>query len=304
MDLQKSGRENQQLKMPPQDLLQYYRVAVQQASSTGNAEEQINAFRRVVDYNQTIGGCPDDDGLKCNQVMFWTYNNLGDVLIKNNRRLFRVRKNKADYVQAIQYYRQALMFARDRGEKSTVLRKMADVHQLAGDKAAWLRVQEAIVAQLPEERKSQAYHHLSGLYEAKPRGIFLLEKALEFTAKEEVSVLVKCQNILTICDELKDRYRQVQDFANQQRIEELSYRTAILTLSAIDGRLQRESDKEQRLKLYEKMLAVGSRYLTRDRMWRLRALQQMRREMQPGEVWRLNGKKYCHKTIDKKLQSI
>ena len=304
MGLQNGEIQNSGVNVPPQSWLQHYRVAVQRAASAGNADEQINAYQQIVDYNRAVGGCPVDEGITCNQVMYWTYNSLGDTLIKKNWRIFKLRKNKPDYAQAINYYRQALAAARDNNEKSAVLQKMAKVYQLAGDREAWLRVQEAIIAQLPDERKSQAYYHLSGQYGTKPRGIFLLEKALDFTTREEVSVLVKCQNILTICDDLKNRYRQAQDFANQQRIEELSYRTAILMLSAIDGRLQREKDKEQRLKLYEKMLSVGSRYLTRDRMWRLRALQQMRREMQPGEVWRLNGKKYCHKIIDKKLQSF
>lgn len=289
--------------LPPQDLLQTYRVAVQQAAGA-NADRQIEAFRRVIDYSREAGGCQNGEDIKCNQVLFWTYNNIGDAWIRKGRRIFLSRRNRSEFQKAINSYRKALESARDRSEKGAVLQKMAQVYQLAGNKAGWLRVQEAIIAQLPEEKKSRAYYYLAKQYQGQQRGIFLLEKALDYSVREEVSVLIKCQNILAICDELKFRYRQIRDFANQQRIEELSYRTAILMLSAIEGRLEREPEKAQRMKLYEKLLAVGSRYLVRDRMWKLRTLQKMRREMKSGEVWKLNGKKYCHKVIDKKLQDI
>lgn len=66
----------------PNDILHYYRLASQQAALAQTPEEEAAAYRQVVDFCEDSRVCRLDDSIKRNSVMFWSYNNIGDALLK------------------------------------------------------------------------------------------------------------------------------------------------------------------------------------------------------------------------------
>lgn len=71
----------------PNDILHYYRLASQQAALAQTPEEEAAAYRQVVDFCEDSRVCRLDDSIKRNSVMFWSYNNIGDALLKKGRSL-------------------------------------------------------------------------------------------------------------------------------------------------------------------------------------------------------------------------
>lgn len=284
------------------DILHYYRLASQQAALARNPEEEIAAYNRVVNFCEKTEVCRLDDSIKRNSVMFWSYNNIGDALMKKSRRGFRYKAAAEDCRQAVQSYSSALYSARDSAEKISTLNKIAQAYRQMGDKNSWIETEEKIIENLAEEYKCAAYLRLADQAGNPHQSIDLLEKALDFVLHQEVSVLVKCRDILEITSRLTGQYHRVKNTSEEKRLKKLQYRTALLLMTAIESRIAKEADQERRRNWYDQLMAAGNKYLAKDKLWKIQALQLLRNELPEDEVWRLDGVKYSRKSIDKILQ--
>lgn len=286
------------------DILHQYRLASQRAALAHSPDEEIAAYSQVVDFCETTEQCRLDDSIKRNSVMFWSYNNIGDALIKKSRHGFRYKSATDSCLQAVVNYQSALYLARDSAEKISTWNKIALAYKQMGDKSNWVKSQEEIIQNLAEEYKCAAYLKLAEKADKPKQAAELLEKALDFVIQQEVSVLAKCRDMLEICDRLLRQYHRLKDRLNEQRIGNLQRRTALLLMTAVENRIVRETDKERKRNWYNQLMVTGNKYLPRDKLWKVQALQLLRNELSADEIWRLDGVKYCHKTIDKLLRKI
>lgn len=286
------------------DILHHYRLASQQAALAHSPDEEIAAYSQVVHFCETTDFCRLDDSIKRNSVMFWSFNNIGDALIKKSRHGFRYKSDADSCRKAVESYRAALYLARDSAEKISTWNKIAQAYKQMGDKSNWVKAEEEIIQNLAEEYKCAAYLRLAEKADEPKQAAELLENALDFVIRQKVSVLAKCRDMLEICNRLLRQYHRLKDRSNEQRIGNLQRRTVLLLMTAIENRIVRETDKERKRNWYNQLMITGNKYLPQDKLWKVQALQLLRNELSADEIWHLDGVKYCHKTIDKLLRKI
>ena len=292
------------MEPPAQDILHQYRLATQAAALAQSPDEEAAAYMQVVRFCENSPVCQLDDSVKRHSVMFWSYNNIGDALMRKNPHLFHQKRTNADYKQAVDSYSLALLSAKDSAEKISTLNKISRVYKQIGDKSMWLKTREQIINELAERYKYAAYAKLAKNAENPQQAVWLLENALTYVTKADVSVRVKLQNMLETCDKLQYLYHRLKNTEEENRIKALSQRTALLMMTAIERRLMLENEPQQRQKWYNRLLRVGNKYLPNDKLWKIQMLQQLQHELSPHDVWRLSGQEFSLKSIEKMLRQI
>lgn len=204
-----------------QDLLKVYRAAYEKSKYIKDADEKILAFNEVINYCAASKICVEADTSKRNQVLFWTYNNIGDIFIEKNNSEF----NDENYVYALEYYKNALEFLNLPEYKKAILKKIAEIYSKLQDDKSWRKTLEQIVSLEPEDMKRQAFVELAnGTDDIKLQTMYL-ENALNYITYENVSILEKCKNTLEICERLLHIYEQTNRVRDYNRIKELQKST-------------------------------------------------------------------------------
>ena len=288
----------------PNDILHYYRLASQQAALAQTPEEEAAAYRQGVNFCEDSRVCRLDDSIKRNSVMFWSYNNIGDALLKKGRSLLGFKAASKNYAEVLHSYDQALHSARDAAEKISTLNKMAQTYRLMGDKENWIKTEEKVIENLADSFKRPAYLKLAEQADDLSLAAALTEKALDYVLAETVSLRQKFRNLLDICSRLEKLYRRLKDGRNRTRLLELKRKTVRLLMSALENKIIRETDSRRKYVLYDELMRLGNHYLEDDRLWKVQILQLLKSELAEGEVWHLDGTKYSRKIIDKMLRKI
>lgn len=204
-----------------QDLLKVYRAAYEKAKYLKDSDEKIFAFNEVINYCAESKLCAEDDTLKRNQVLFWTYNNIGDVFLEKNQ----VEYTDENYVYALEYFKNAIEFINMPDYKKSVLEKIAHIYSELADEKSWRKTLEQMANLEPEDMKRQAFVELAnGTDDIKLQAMYL-EKALNYVTYENISVMEKCKNTLDICQRLLAIYTQTNDTVNYVRISDLQKST-------------------------------------------------------------------------------
>ena len=236
--------------------------------------------------------------------MFWSYNNIGDALLKKGRSLLGFKAASKNYAEVLHSYDQALHSARDAAEKISTLNKMAQTYRLMGDKENWIKTEEKVIENLADSFKRPAYLKLAEQADDLSLAAALTEKALDYVLAEMVSLRQKFRNLLDICSRLEKLYRRLKDGRNRTRLLELKRKTVRLLMSALENKIIRETDSRRKYVLYDELMRLGNHYLEDDRLWKVQILQLLKSELAEGEVWHLDGTKYSRKIIDKMLRKI
>lgn len=204
-----------------QDLLKVYRAAYEKAKYLKDSDEKIFAFNEVINYCAESKLCAEDDTLKRNQVLFWTYNNIGDVFLEKNQ----VEYTDENYIYALEYFKNAIEFINMPDYKKSVLEKIAHIYSELADEKSWRKTLEQMANLEPEDMKRQAFVELAnGTDDIKLQAMYL-EKALNYVTYENISVMEKCKNTLDICQRLLAIYTQTNDTVNYGRISDLQKST-------------------------------------------------------------------------------
>lgn len=204
-----------------QDLLKVYRAAYEKAKYLKDSDEKIFAFNEVINYCAESKLCAEDDTLKRNQVLFWTYNNIGDVFLEKNQ----IEYTDENYIYALEYFKNAIEFINMPDYKKSVLEKIAHIYSELADEKSWRKTLEQMANLEPEDMKRQAFVELAnGTDDIKLQAMYL-EKALNYVTYENISVMEKCKNTLDICQRLLAIYTQTNDTVNYGRISDLQKST-------------------------------------------------------------------------------
>lgn len=207
-----------------QDLLKVYKAAYEKAKYINDFDEKILAFNEVINYCAASKLCVEDDSTKRNQVLFWTYNNIGDIFVEKNTK----ELNDENYVYALQYYNNALEFLNSNENKKAVLEKIAFIYTELQDEDARIKTLEQIAMVEDDNMKRQAFVELANGTDNLNLQAKYLENALNYITYENISVLEKCKNTLDICARLLDIYEYTNAKADYERIKTLQKNTLAL----------------------------------------------------------------------------
>ena len=203
------------------DLMKVYRMAYEKAKYMRDIDDKLLAYNEVIDYCSHSKQCQLDDSVKRNQILFWTYNNIGDIFLQKNNE----QADAHNYLYAVEYYQNALEFTKNIRDKHHVLEKIAHIYGELQDEAGWRKTHEQMGLIEDDNMKRQAFMELANGTDDLRLQAKYLEHALNFVTEENVSVLEKCKNTLAICARLLEIYQYAKDKKNYERILELQKNT-------------------------------------------------------------------------------
>ena len=205
----------------PYDLLKVYRAAYEKTKYLQDADEKILALSDVINYCASSKICVESDNTKRNQVLFWTYSNIGDFFLEKNRD----EPSEENYVYALEYFKNAIEFINSYAYQKSVLEKMVYIYNELQDEKSAQKTKEQIVSLEPEEMKRQALVELANGTDDIKLQTEYLENALNFVMYENVSVMEKCKNTLEICSRLLTIYELTNNMPDYERIKNLQKST-------------------------------------------------------------------------------
>lgn len=206
------------------DLLKVYRAAFERAKYLKDIDDKLLAYNEVISYCANAKQCVSDDTIKRNQILFWTYSNIGDIFLERN-----AQAPQADnYFYAVQYYQNALEFSKTEQDKHITLEKLAHVYGELQDAANRRKTIEQIALCQDAPFKRQAFVNLADTTDDLRLQAKYLEYALNFITEENISTLEKYQNTLSICARLLDIYAASKNKKNYDRVKELQKATLAL----------------------------------------------------------------------------
>lgn len=124
-----------------------YKKAAEAVTRLELWQDKLTAWQMVADFCRDGGNCPLESKPARDTVLFWTYNNMGNLAAEND----------PDVSRAVEYYRNALPFSPRQYDRITVYRKIARLYKQAGDIAAWLETVKQIVRKEEDIAEITAY---------------------------------------------------------------------------------------------------------------------------------------------------
>ncbi len=214
-------------KTSPQDfesILQAYYTALEESQKTNDYGKKVRAYNSVIGYCSNDTSCLNDNSRKRDMILYWTYNNLGDIFMEKAR----VQNAKGAYADAAESYQRALNFSRNSEEKIATMQKMSRLYSESGDFENFYNVQDVLIETYPPEDKREAYERLADNGTTLGKKIYFFEKALDSIKAEKTSALDRCHQTIILCEKLSPLYAWQKDYANLARIEELKQNTKTL----------------------------------------------------------------------------
>ena len=204
-------------------LLQKYSHALNQVEKNSDIEQKLSAFNDVLSFCSKDLSCLNDNSRKRDMVLYWTYKNIGDILMEKTD-----KEKSSDYTGAKENYQRALNFSRNSEEKISVLERLTHLYEKSGDTANLYNVKDLLAETYPNFQKREAFENLADSVADVTRKIYFLEKALDFVKNENVATITRGENTMRICEKLRTIYAEKKDYANLARIEELRRNTSYL----------------------------------------------------------------------------
>lgn len=203
------------------DLLKMYRAAYEKSKYMQDIDDKLLAYNEVINYCSNSKRCLKDESIKRNQVLFWTYNNIGDMFLDRNSDKLAAE----NYIYAMQYYQNALEFTRNRRERYNTFEKISHIYHELQDEDGLQKTREQMVMEEDDSMKRQAFMKLAQMTDDTKLQATYLENALNFVVEENVSVATKCKNTLEICQMLLDIYEHGHNKSAFERIKALQKKT-------------------------------------------------------------------------------
>lgn len=187
------------------DLLKVYREADARAKYLNDTDEKILDYHKVIDFCLNSEKCLENESVKKNLVLLWTYKHIGDLFLEKNSDDFE----KNNMLNALSAYQKALEFAKEENETLALLTKIRSVYQDLTDKNMSLQSTMNMVEILDDALKIETLLGLADEASNKREEAYFLEQALRFVSDEKISVLKKCRNTMIICERLLEIYEKV-----------------------------------------------------------------------------------------------
>ncbi len=203
------------------DLLKIYRKAYERSKYLYDIDDKLANFQKVLDFCSSSKICTNTNSVKRNQVLFWTYNQLGDLFCQKKDFLTK----RDDYLLGAEYFKRALEFANSSAEKSRTLEKLARVYYYLKDDALYQNTLERIAALLDDADQKEILYHLTQNTNDMRRQASYLEEAIRLLDKEDIHFLKNCQRKMIICDKLLKIYDKLNAKVDMARTEEIKTQT-------------------------------------------------------------------------------
>lgn len=142
---------------------------------------------------------------------------LGDIYYEDGLQ----NQDNSRYFLAIEYYNQALSYARKTEEQNRVLLALKDIYYYLDDKEAFFKVEKSWADNHDKKDRFWAYM-LSAKNAEQPRmKIFFLECALNAVVAQDESFYTKYQDTLDICCQLTVLYELLGENEKAARVQKL-----------------------------------------------------------------------------------
>ncbi|MCM1322602.1 MAG: hypothetical protein NC218_00255 [Acetobacter sp.] len=174
----------------------------------------LRFFMKFLQQNETYTS-------NVSSVLFWTYVKLGDIYYDDGLQ----NQDNTRYFLAVEYYNQALSYARTPEDKSRVLLALKDIYYYVNDEDALIRVEETWAENHNKEEKFAAYMLLAGNAESPLVKARFLEKALDEVMGQDENFYAKYQDTLNICSQLLAIYELQGEKEKAIRIKKLRENT-------------------------------------------------------------------------------
>ena len=188
------------------DLLKVYRRAFQSAKFFADPDDKLLSYNGVIQYCTKHQKCLEDQGVKHHQILFWTYNNIGDIFLQKNIKSFLLE----NCFNALDAYQTALGFSKENQDQTIVLRKILDIYKTLEDVHAATQITLKLAELIDGALKIETLLNLADQSVLAEQKSSFLEQALFLITKENTSFLKNCQNTLTLCEKLLEIYRKAE----------------------------------------------------------------------------------------------
>jgi len=203
------------------DLLKVYKRADEAAKYFSEVDDKLFSYHNVLDFCASSKKCIQDESTKKKQILFWTYNNIGNLFLQKNSYSFDFQ----NMTHAIEAYQNALIFSNTSENQTEILRKIRDIYHALEDEDGYFKTSSKLADLVDDTLKMQIFLNLANVARSKTEEAYFLEKALSFVSKEDVSFLTKCQNTLNLCSKLLDIYESTGKRLDVVRIKSIQEKT-------------------------------------------------------------------------------
>ena len=203
------------------DLLKIYRVANERSKYLSEIDDKLLSYGNVVQFCANSKKCAQQNSIKRNQILFWTYNQMGDLFMQKNLDTFEPQ----NYTLALEAYRNALEFSKQDEDQNEVLKKMRDIYLVLEDENGFFQTSNQMAQLLDDTLKAENFLKLADEASNKYQEAYFLEQALRFVKKENISLLEKCKDTLSLCARLLKIYKKVGLKTQAERIEVVKQQT-------------------------------------------------------------------------------
>ena len=197
------------------DLLKVYRQADARAKYLNDTDEKLLSYHGVVDFCLRSKKCLENESVKKNQILFWTYKHIGDLFLQKNAQMFE----RSNEINALNSYQKAIEFSKNEDETLNVLLTIRAIYQNLQDQKGMYESSMQMIELLDDAFKIEMLLHLADEAENRKEEIYFLEEALKYATSEKISILKKCKNTFNICTRLLEIYQKAGMKAELARIE-------------------------------------------------------------------------------------
>lgn len=201
-----------------QSLLKVYQKAYDNAQYFHDTNDKLQSFDEVVRFCSDLPECAEDTSLKKSQVLFWTYHQMGDLMVEKKDQI----ENR---LQALTYYQNALSYAQTNEDMFEILSKIRFIYQDFNDLKNVVETSEKMVRLIDDAFKVEAFLKMASESQNAEQEAYFLEQALKYVSDEKISFLKQCRKTLNICERLLEIYEKVGKQANALHIKELQSKT-------------------------------------------------------------------------------
>lgn len=203
------------------DLLKRYKAANERAKYFSDIDDKLLEYNNVINFCAASKNCSRKNSLKRNQILLWTYENIADLFLQKNLNNFQTNNQ----LYALEYFENALSFARKDNEKIKILKKMRDIYQILSDQNGYYKISEELIKLIDDALKVDYFLELADLASNKTEEIFFLEQALKLVTPNKISKLKECEKTLIVCSRLLEIYEKADQKADILRIKNIKEET-------------------------------------------------------------------------------
>ncbi|MBR6327617.1 MAG: hypothetical protein IKR60_01930, partial [Alphaproteobacteria bacterium] len=167
------------------DLLKIYHQAHERAKYLYDIDEKMFGYQNVLNFCISSKQCVEQNSKKRNQVLFWTYSQIGDLFLQKNA----AGEEIDNYLFAVQYFQHALEFAGSDIEVRQTLEKLSHLYHYLHDEEKYQQTLGRIVALFDNAMQKEAMLDMATFSKNLTQEAAFLENALALISQDNINFL-------------------------------------------------------------------------------------------------------------------